>query len=427
MLVAAAILVATYILIFREIIHRTSAAILGSVVMVAVGMAMGFYSQEAALTAIDANTILLLAGMMMVVALLQPTGAFDYTAVRMAQLSGGDPKRLLVYLSLSVSLISMILDNVTTVIVFAPLTVLICRILQLNPLPFLISEAMLSNVGGAATLVGDPPNIMIGGAGNIDFTSFLVHMGPPVAAIWICTVGLLLFLFRKELSRQSLSNLELDHSKAIKDLSALRRTLFALSLIVVLFFVHHTLHLYPAYVAFIGLSAALVLLRPKPDDLFGAVNWSVLVFFCGLFMIVGGVEASGLLDLVGEQLGELAQDPRMLLFTCLALMWVAALLSAIVDNIPFTVTMIPIILGLESQGVNIAPLWWALALGVGLGGNATHIGATANLIVVAESEKCGIDDARISPAIWLKHGIPTTLVSLALATVLFSIFFDYFI
>jgi Na+/H+ antiporter NhaD/arsenite permease-like protein len=427
MLVAAAILVATYILIFREIIHRTSAAILGSVVMVAVGMAMGFYSQEAALTAIDANTILLLAGMMMVVALLQPTGAFDYTAVRMAQLSGGDPKRLLVYLSLSVSLISMILDNVTTVIVFAPLTVLICRILQLNPLPFLISEAMLSNVGGAATLVGDPPNIMIGGAGNIDFTSFLVHMGPPVAAIWICTVGLLLFLFRKELSRQSLSNLELDHSKAIKDLSALRRTLFALSLIVVLFFVHHTLHLYPAYVAFIGLSAALVLLRPKPDDLFGAVNWSVLVFFCGLFMIVGGVEASGLLDLVGEQLGELAQDPRMLLITCLALMWVAALLSAIVDNIPFTVTMIPIILGLESQGVNIAPLWWALALGVGLGGNATHIGATANLIVVAESEKCGIDDARISPAIWLKHGIPTTLVSLALATVLFSIFFDYFI
>jgi Na+/H+ antiporter NhaD/arsenite permease-like protein len=427
MLVSAAILVATYILIFRETIHRTSAAILGSVVMIAVGMAMGFYSQEAALTAIDANTIFLLAGMMMVVALLQPTGAFDYTAVRMAQLSGGDPKRLLIYLSLAVSLISMILDNVTTVIVFAPLTVLICRILQLNPLPFLISEAMLSNVGGAATLVGDPPNIMIGGAGNIDFTSFLVHMGPPISAIWICTVGLLLFLFRKELSQQSLSSLELDHSKAIKDPSRLRRTLFALFLIVVLFFVHHTLHLYPAYVAFIGLSAALVLLQPKPDDLFGAVNWSVLVFFCGLFMIVGGVEASGLLDLVGKQLGELAREPQMLLLTCLLLMWVAALLSAIVDNIPFTVTMIPIILGLETQGINIAPLWWALALGVGLGGNATHIGATANLIVVAESEKCGIENARISPVTWLKHGIPATLASLALATLLFSVFFDYFI
>jgi Na+/H+ antiporter NhaD/arsenite permease-like protein len=321
----------------------------------------------------------------------------------------------------------MILDNVTTVIVFAPLTILICRILQLNPLPFLISEAMMSNVGGVATLVGDPPNIMIGSAGNIDFTSFLVHMGPPISAIWICTVGLLLFLFRKELSRQPLSTLELDHSKAIKDPSRLRRTLFALSVVVVLFFVHHTLHLYPAYVAFVGLSVALVLLQPKPDDLFGAVNWSVLIFFCGLFMIVGGVEASGLLDLIGGQLGELAQDPEMLLLTCLVLMWVAALLSAIVDNIPFTVTMIPIILGLESQGVNITPLWWALALGVGLGGNATHIGATANLIVVAESEKCGIDNARISPAIWIKRGIPTTLVSLALASILFSIFFDYFI
>jgi Na+/H+ antiporter NhaD/arsenite permease-like protein len=427
MLASAAVLVGTYILIFREIIHRTSAAILGSVVMIAVGMVMGFYSQEAALTAIDANTILLLGGMMMVVALLEPTGAFDYTAVRMAQLSGGDPKKLLVYLSLTVSLISMILDNVTTVIVFAPLTILICRILRLNPLTFLIAEAMMSNVGGVATLVGDPPNIMIGSAGSIDFTSFLVHMGPPITVIWICTVGLLLFLFRKELTQQLLSPLELDHSKAIKDPSRLRRTLFALALIVVLFFVHHTLHLYPAYAAFLGLSVALVLLRPKPDDLFGTVNWSVLIFFCGLFMVVGGVEASGLLDLVGEQLGELAREPQMLLLTCLALMWVAALLSAIVDNIPFTVTMIPIILGLESQGVNITPLWWALALGVGLGGNATHIGATANLIVVAESEKCGIDNARISPAIWIRHGVPATLTSLALASILFSLFFDYFI
>ncbi len=426
MLASAVILIGTYTLIFREIIDRTTAAILGSVVMIAVGMTMGFYSQEAALTAIDANTIFLLAGMMMVVTLLHPTGAFDYTAVRIAQLSKGDPRKLLIYLSLAVSVISMILDNVTTVIVFAPLTILISRILRLNPFPFLIAEAMMSNVGGVATLVGDPPNIMIGSAGNIDFTSFLVHMAPPVMAIWLCTVGLLLFLFRKELALPSLSSLELDHAKAIKDPSRLRRTLFALAVIVVLFFIHHTLHLYPAYVAFVGLSFALILLRPKPDDLFGAVNWSVLIFFCGLFMIVGGVEASGLLDLIGEQLGKLAKEPDELLLTCLVLMWAAALLSAIVDNIPFTVTMIPIILGLESQGVNVKPLWWALALGVGLGGNATHIGATANLIVVAESERCGISDARISPTTWLKHGIPTTLTSMALASLLFSLFFNYF-
>ncbi len=427
MLVSAAILTITYVFIFREIIHRTYAAILGSVVMIGVGMFMGFYSQEKALTAIDANTIFLLAAMMMVVALLRPTGAFDYTAVRIAHFSKGDPKRLLVFLSLAVSLISMILDNVTTVIVFAPLTILICRILNLNPMPFLIAEAMLSNIGGTATLVGDPPNIMIGSAGDIDFTQFLVHMGPPVSVVWIGTVGLLLFLFRKDLTPGEISQLDMDYSKAIKDPVRLRRTLYALGLIVLLFFVHHHLHFYPAFAAFIGLALALVLLQPEPDDLFGAVNWSILVFFSGLFVIVGGVESSGLLDLVGEKLGTLATDPEMLLITCLLLMWVSAVLSAIVDNIPFTVTMIPIILGLESQGANITPLWWALSLGVGLGGNATHIGATANLIVVTESEQCGIKEARITPAIWIKRGVPATLSSLTLATGLFAVFFEYFL
>ncbi len=153
----------------------------------------------------------------------------------------------------------------------------------------------------------------------------------------------------------------------------------------------------------------------------------MLIFFSGLFVIVGGVESSGLLDLVGEKLGILATDPEMLLITCLLLMWVSAVLSAIVDNIPFTVTMIPIILGLESQGVNITPLWWALSMGVGLGGNATHIGATANLIVVTESEQCGIKEARITPATWIKHGVPAALVSLTLATCLFAVFFEYFL
>ncbi len=421
------ILVATYIFIFREIIHRTSAAILGSVIMIGVGMAMGFYSQEEALAAIDANTILLLAAMMMFVALLRPTGAFDYSAVWIAHLSQGDPRRLLLYLSLAVSLISMILDNVTTVIVFAPLTVLICRLLKLNPMPFLIAEAMLSNVGGAATLVGDPPNIMIGSAGGIDFSSFLIHMGPPVVGVWLGTVGLLLFLFRRELKPGGIPVLDLDLGQAIQNPVQLRRTLFALAVILILFFTHHHLHIYPAFAAFIGLALALALLQPEPNNLFKAVNWSVLIFFSGLFIIVGGVKASGLLDLLGQELGVLAREPGMLLITCLALMWMSAVLSAIVDNIPFTVTMIPIILGLESQGVNIAPLWWALALGVGLGGNATHIGATANLIAVAESERCGIPNARISPATWLRHGIPATLASLTIATLLFSTFFDYFL
>ena len=427
MYISAAILIASYVLIFSEIIHRTTSAMLGAVVMVGVGMLFGFYNQEQALLAIDANTILLLTAMMMMIAILRPTGAFEYAAVRITKLARGNPRTLLVYLTLAVSLISMILDNVTTVIIFAPLTMLITRLLRINPVPFLISEAMLSNIGGAATLVGDPPNIMIASAGAIDFTRFLIHMGPPITLIWGATVLLLLFLFREQLASPARPDLEMDESKAIKDKTALVQALGAMTVIVVLFFVHHHIHLYPAYVALLGLVLAMILARPHPEALFGQVHWSVLFFFAGLFVIVGGVEHSGLLSLIGNQVAVMARDPEMLLLTALALMWVSALLSAIVDNIPFTVAMVPIILGLESQGVSITPLWWALAIGVGLGGNGTHIGATANIIVVSEAEKSGQPDARITPKAWLAVGLPTMFTGLIIASAAYALFFDFFL
>jgi len=364
----------------------------------------------------------------MLVAMLRPTGAFEYTAIVLARFSAGDPRRLLIYLSLAVSLISMVLDNVTTIIVFAPLTVLIARILKLNPMPFLMSEAILSNVGGASTLVGDPPNIMIGSAAGINFSTFLTHMGPPIAVIWATTVLLLLAMFRTELAPRydnlHTENFDLQH--ALKDTRSMWLVMFSLALVVVLFFVHHHLHIFPSFAAFLGLTLALVLLRPRPEELFGEVNWSVLVFFAGLFVIVGGVESSGLLDLLGRSLAEMATDPGKLLLTCLALMWIAAAMSAVVDNIPFTVTMIPIILGLETSGAQITPLWWALAIGVGLGGNSTHIGATANLIAVTEAERSGIKGARITPLAWMRIGIPTTLVGLILASAIYATFFDFF-
>ena len=423
---SAALLVAAYVLIFTEILHRTSAAMLGAVTMIGVGMWMGFYSQEAAILAVDGNTILLLAAMMMLVALLRPTGAFDFAAVHITRWAKGSPKLLLIYLSLAVSLISMILDNVTTVIVFAPLTVLICRLLKINPMPYLMAEAMLSNIGGAATLVGDPPNLMIGSAADISFNSFLLHMGFPVMVVWIGTVGLMLFLFRDQLTDGGQDPRTLVDTHAIKDAKGLKRILFSLGIVVVLFFIHHNLHLLPAYVSFIGLCVALLLIRPDMEKLFSSVNWSVLFFFAGLFMIVGGVESSGLLELFGHELAKLARDPAMLLITGLLLMWVAAILSAVVDNIPFTVTMIPIILGLESSGVNIAPLWWALALGVGLGGNGTHLGATANIIAVSESEKSGMSEARITPVIWMRTGVPVMFFGLLLASVVYWLFFELF-
>lgn len=427
MWMALAILLAAYGLIFTELIHRSYAALMGAVAMVMVGGWSGFYSQEAALGSVDGNTMLLLMAMMLLVAMLRPTGAFEYLGIRLAKLAAGDPRRLLIYLCAAVSVLSMFLDNVTTVIIFAPLTVLVTRMLNLNPAPFLIAEAMMSNIGGAATLVGDPPNIMIGSAGGIDFVRFLVHMGPIVLPVWLVTVALMLFLFRRELRPVDVAAVvDLDENKAINNPHALKRIVAVMLGVVLLFFVHHTLHWYPAFVSLIGLAVALVWLRPDPEMLMNKVEWTVLLFFAALFVMVGGVDASGLLELIGSLLAGYAREPGHLLATAILLMWVAAVLSAIIDNIPFTVTMIPIVAALEQQGVNVTPLWWALALGVGLGGNGTHIGATANVICIAEAERVGLPEARISPGRWLKTGLPVMLGSLSVASVVLALFFPAF-
>lgn len=430
MWISAIALLVAYILIFTEKLHRTTAAILGAVSMTGIGMVFGFYSQESAVAAVDGNTLLLLLAMMMLVTMLRPTGGLEYLGIKLAKLAGGDPRRLLIYLCVVTSLFSMVLDNVTTVLIFAPLTVLITRILDINPAPFLIGEAMLSNIGGAATLVGDPPNIMIGSVSGLDFMAFIVHMGPLVVPAWIVTIGLLLFLFRDQLRPITSSSgtiIDLDENKAIKDYAALWRITGALVLTVALFFVHHRLHLFPAYVAWIGVAVAMLISASRPEDLLAGVEWSVLLFFAALFIIVGGVESSGLLDVIGQSLATFAADPSMLLWSALLVMWTAAVLSAIVDNIPFTITMLPIIAGLEASGAHVTPLWWALAIGVGLGGNVTHIGATANIICVAESEHARYPNSTITPMQWLKVGLPVTINSLGVVTVVFIVFFEWFL
>ncbi|MDH3336831.1 MAG: ArsB/NhaD family transporter [Gammaproteobacteria bacterium] len=425
MWIASAILVGAYVMIFSERLHRTYAALAGAVAMVGVGGWLGFYSEMDALISIDANTILLLMGMMLLVAMLRATGLFEYLAIRLAKAAGGRPMRLMIYLGVAVSVLSMFLDNVTTVIIFAPLTILVTRMLQLNPAPFLIAQAMLSNIGGAATLVGDPPNIMIGSAASIDFLTFLINMAPLVAAPWLATVLLLLIFFRKDLrpvgSEPAL--VDLDENKAIREPKMLRRMLLVMGLVFILFFAHHRLGFYPAFVTLIGLALALLLVRPHADKLVDEVDWSILLFFASLFVIVGGVEATGLLELIGSELAEAARDPQMLLITALTLMWIAAMLSALIDNIPFTVTMIPIISALSAEGVDVYPLWWALALGVALGGNGTHIGATANIVVVAQAERSGVAGAKITPLQWLKTGLPVMLSGLLVASVAFALIY----
>jgi Na+/H+ antiporter NhaD/arsenite permease-like protein len=426
MWVAGSVLVVAYVLIFSEVIHRTLAGVIGAVTMILAGMYVGFYSQAEAIAAIDANTMFLLTGMMTLVVMLKPTGGFEYLAIRMAKLSKGNPRLLLIYISTAVTVISLFLDNVTTVLVFAPLTVVIARLLGINPVPYLMSEALLSDTGGVATLVGDPPNVMIGSAANIDFNRFLFHMGPIILIAWMVTLMLMLLLFRKELSQKIEGILDLDETQVLKDPKGLMAISASISVVILLFFIHHHYHLFPGFVAWIGVAVALILVRPDPEELLKGLDWSVLLFFAGLFIIVGGVEGSGLLDLLGLQLADIAQNPEHLLMTALVIMWVSAFLSAAVDNIPFTVTMIPIIAHLETQGVDVMPLWWALALGVGLGGNGSHIGSTANVICVAEAERLGVAEYRITPMYWLRKGTPVMLATLIVSSLLLIMFFDYY-
>ena len=289
-----------------------------------------------------------------------------------------------------------------------------------------MAEALLSDTGGVATLVGDPPNVMIGSAAGIDFTTFFFHMGPIILVAWIATLFLLLAMFRKDMRHKIDEVLDLDETKVLKDTKGLMAICFSIAVVILLFFVHHYLHLFPGYVAWVGVAVALALVRPDPDEFLREVDWAVLLFFAGLFIIVGGVEGSGLLDLLGQQLVAVAQDPEKLLMTALVVMWVSAFASAAADNIPFTVTMIPIIAHLQTQGVDVMPLWWALALGVGLGGNGSHIGSTANVICVAEAERTHRPEYRITPIFWLKKGTPVMLVTLTTSSILFTLFFDYY-
>jgi Na+/H+ antiporter NhaD/arsenite permease-like protein len=410
----------TFAAILSEKVHRTIIAMVGAALMVAVGILRGFYDQEAAIAAIDFNTLGLLLGMMILVAMLARTGFFEYLATYTAKRSKGDPWKLLVVLSVITTLASMFLDNVTTVVLIAPVTVLIAEILGINPIPFLLAEALLANTGGVATLIGDPPNILIGSAAGFSFIDFLVHLAPIVLVAWVVALLLLRVLFRRELAETS-KNVEalykLDEGEVLRDRTSLRKLLVVLGATILLFFLHNFLHLSPAFVALLGASAALLWVRPDVEEILKEVEWHVLLFFAALFVTVGGVEATGLLHLVAEQLTQVTSEN--LLLAGLAVIWISAALSAIVDNIPFTIIMIPVLLDLgASTGLDLAPLWWALALGAGFGGNGTPIGSTANIIIVSISGKTRHP---ITTRIWLRVGLPIMLAVSLVASLLYAL------
>ncbi len=421
--VSTAIFVVVFAMILLDRVHRTIVAMAGAAVMVAVGMLMGFYSQEQALHAIDFNTLGLLLGMMILVRILEQTGFFQYVAILTAKASRGNPWFLLVMLGTTTTVLSLFLDNVTTVVLIAPVTILIAELLGISPVPFLIAEALLSDTGGVATLVGDPPNVIIGSAAGFTFGDFLTHTAPVVLVAWVATLLLLRLLFRSELAKppRNIDGLmRLDENEALHDRASLGKTIIVLGVVILLFFLHGQLHLTPGYIALGGAAAALLWVRPDMDETLPPVEWSVLLFFAALFVAVGGLEAAGVLGLLAGGVAGLAQ--ANLLAASLLVLWVAAIASATVDNIPFTIAFVPVIQQLGHLGIPTSPLWWALALGAGFGGNATPIGSTANIIVVSLSEKTRTP---ITTRAWVRVGLPVMIVTCIVGSVLFALFFGW--
>lgn len=410
--------------IFTEKFHRTVVAMGGAVAMLVLGKGWGFYSESDALAAIDFQTLGLLLGMMLLVALLEPTGFFQYLAVLAARWSRGRTVPLLVLLGLITTLVSMFLDNVTTVVLIAPVTILISEILGINPTPFLMAEALLSDTGGVATLVGDPPNVLVASAAGFSFADFLTHALPVVFLAWLLTLFLLRYMFRRELTVVSPSAealLRLSPSESLHDVKRARRVLIALGVAILLFFFDHALHISPAFIALSTASLALLWTRADIGETLRRIEWGVLVFFAALFVMVGGLDACGALDALVRLL-ERANSLSPLLFG-IGLLWLVAVLSAVVDNVPITIALIPVIHGLQAQGMNATPLWWALVFGAGFGGNGTIIGSTANIVVAAISEKTRYP---ITAKLWNRRGLPIMVATCLLASLLYLLAYPLF-
>jgi Na+/H+ antiporter NhaD/arsenite permease-like protein len=417
MVVAIVIFTVAYILIASERINRVAAALGGAGLMLALGVVGAddaFFSQD---TGIDWNVIFLLFGMMVIVGVLRQTGIFEYVAIWAAKRAGGRPFRVMVLLCLITAVASAALDNVTTVLLIAPVTLLVCEQIGVRPVPFLIAEALASNIGGTATLVGDPPNLIVASRSGLGFNDFLVNMGPVVLLMLLVFVGLARILFRKDFvadPEQVDRVMQLDEREAIENPSLLWRSLVVLALVLAAFSLHGVLHLAPSVVALLGAGVLVAISRLRPESYLAEVEWATLLFFAGLFILVGSLVKTGVIARLAAAVGGVAGDsvPAAMML----ILWGSAALSAIVDNIPFVATMSPVVDHLVRGNGPLGGqngLWWALVLGADLGGNATAIGASANVVVAGIAKRSGHP---ISFWEFTKYGSLVAVVTLGIAT-----------
>ncbi len=422
---AAAVLIISYALIISEKIHRTVVALAGGILIIALGPSVGLINKSIYPTgssfvaeAVDWNTIGLLLGMMIIIGILKDTGIFEFIAVKTAKLSKGDPVKIILLFAIITAIVSAFLDNVTTVLLMAPVTISIAKKLDMNPVPFLISEIFASNIGGTATLIGDPPNMIISSGAGLSFNEFIIHLTPIIFFVLIFSLVFLKYAFREQLSKKPENIkeiLNMNEWDMIKDYRLLKKSIFVIFIVIILFFLQSWLHLEPSTVALFGAALLLIITHHHPDKALRQVEWSVLLFFAGIFIIVKGVEEAGLIQEAASIAVNMTHGN--LIGAMFVILWTSAIISAIVDNIPFTVAMVPLVESMSSSPalasqiahLNTNPLWWALALGACLGGNGTLIGASANIVVSGISERMGHP---ISFKEFFKYGAPLTFISI---------------
>lgn len=417
-IIALLIFIISYIAIVSEKINRTIVALLGAVLMVVFHV----LSQEEALAKIDFNTIGLLIGMMIMVNIIKRTGLFQYLAIKTAKIAKGNPVKIILYFSIITAVASGLLDNVTTILLIVPVTLVISDTLKINPLPFIIAEIMSANIGGAATLIGDPPNIMIGGATDLGFLDFVINLFPLMLVIFVLNIIILKFIYRKSLVVDETEKqlvLSFDEKKAITDKSLLIKSLLVLFITIIGFTLSEYIGVASASIAIFGASLLLLISKVDPEEVIVEVEWVTIFFFGGLFVLVGSLESVGFISLLAEKLLDITNGD--LGITTILVLWLSAITSSFLDNIPYVATMIPIIKELASFSTeNFEPVWWALSMGACLGGNGTIIGASANVVARGIAEK---DGHPISFVKYMKVAYLLMIMSIVISTIYLSLFY----
>lgn len=397
--------------IMTEKLHRATAALAGAVLLVVCGVMTG----KQAIGYIDFNTIGVLVGMMIVVAVIRTTGMFEYISIKAAKAAKGDPWKILIAFVLITAILSAFLDNVTTVLLVGPMSIAIARMLEINPVPFLMMQILASNVGGTATMIGDPPNIMIGSASGLSFMDFITNTGAAAVLIIIAQIIVMKFLYKKQLESGPINKtsvMNLDPDKSITNRKLMKQSIAVMVLVVIGFVIHDKLGFDSCMIALGAAAIMLIIGHQEVDQIISEVEWTTIVFFMSLFVVVGGLERTGVIHSISSWLINATEGHYIL--TMLVLLWASALLSSVLDNIPFVATLIPLVLTMQQQGMNVEAFWWAISLGACLGGNGTMIGASANVVLSDIANKHGYP---ITFKSYLRVGFPFMLMSVGIATV----------